>query len=355
MVTEREVHPSLGSPLDERDVAGEAVKTTWFAVRVGGLEVIALIGPDQNGGGDFVAAPAMSPDGSALAWLRWDHPDMPWDAAELWAGEFGVVDGVPQISDPRRVAGGRADSRSPRPTGLWQSACRCGLRQANSGGVTTPMNGGICAGRMSRGFRPKALARPAHWSWITGPRRWGGTRWVSGGCRYGFTSTGKLVFVASSGGLDGLWTMDLETGERERTPGPRFSYVESISVSGPCVAVIAGTPTQPTSIWVIDPDEGTAVDVRAVSAPVGAEWISEPEPISFETSGNDICHGLLYRPKGAVDVTDPRELPPREDPRRADGQRSLGVLDQCAVLDFSWVRCCGRRLPGLHRVWAHIP
>lgn len=309
MVTEREVHPSLGSPLDERDVAGEAVND-MVAVRVGGLEVIALIGPDQNGGGDFVAAPAMSPDGSALAWLRWDHPDMPWDAAELWAGEFGVVDGVPQISDSRRVAGGRADSRSPQanravavclpvwsPSGeLWwcdDADEWWHLRRANEPGVPAEGAGETCPLVMD--YRPEEVGEP---------------RWVSGGCRYGFTSTGKLVFVASSGGLDGLWTMDLETGERERTPGPRFSYVESISVSGRCVAVIAGTPTQPTSIWVIDPDEGTAVDVRAVSAPVGAEWISEPEPISFETSGNDICHGLLYRPKGAVDVTDPRELPP---------------------------------------------
>ena len=34
-------------------------------------------------GPDFLAAPRPSPDGERLAWLEWDHPDMPWDATRL--------------------------------------------------------------------------------------------------------------------------------------------------------------------------------------------------------------------------------------------------------------------------------
>jgi hypothetical protein len=34
-------------------------------------------------GPDFLAAPRPSPDGSQLAWLEWDHPEMPWDATRL--------------------------------------------------------------------------------------------------------------------------------------------------------------------------------------------------------------------------------------------------------------------------------
>ena len=34
-------------------------------------------------GSDFVMTPRVSPDGSMLAWISWDHPDMPWDATRL--------------------------------------------------------------------------------------------------------------------------------------------------------------------------------------------------------------------------------------------------------------------------------
>ncbi|MCH6232086.1 prolyl oligopeptidase family serine peptidase [Microbacterium sp. CFH 31415] len=42
---------------------------------------------------DFLAHPALSPDGTRLAWVAWNHPDMPWDRAELRVGrlEGGLV------------------------------------------------------------------------------------------------------------------------------------------------------------------------------------------------------------------------------------------------------------------------
>ena len=54
-------------------------------------------------GHDFFAAPAPSPDGRRLAWLAWDQPDMPWDAATLWLSELDR-EGIPQA--PVRIAGG---------------------------------------------------------------------------------------------------------------------------------------------------------------------------------------------------------------------------------------------------------
>lgn len=52
------------------------------------------------GGHDFVAAPRLSPDGSQLAWVAWDHPNMPWDDTTLYVAQVGS-DG--SLSKTRKV------------------------------------------------------------------------------------------------------------------------------------------------------------------------------------------------------------------------------------------------------------
>ena len=41
-------------------------------------------------GHDFFSSPRLSPDGSRLAWLSWDHPNMPWDGTRLWSAEIAA-------------------------------------------------------------------------------------------------------------------------------------------------------------------------------------------------------------------------------------------------------------------------
>jgi hypothetical protein len=60
-----------------------------------------------DAGYDFYASPALSADGSKLAWLSWRHPNMPWTATRLSAAEFDPGGG---LTNERRVAGSDPES-----------------------------------------------------------------------------------------------------------------------------------------------------------------------------------------------------------------------------------------------------
>src|SRR5258708_3671587 len=81
---------------------------------VNALVTLKLTG-DNDGqvlvsGNNFYSSPRLSPDGSRLAWLTWNHPNMPWDGTELWVGEF-EPDGT--LGGTKLIAGGSPESIFP--------------------------------------------------------------------------------------------------------------------------------------------------------------------------------------------------------------------------------------------------
>jgi len=83
--------------------SGNEVKNSLVRVDAGGLGTLRSL----VSGHDFYASPRLNPEGTRLAWLTWDHPNMPWDASELWCGE---VNPEGSIINPQKVAGGPDES-----------------------------------------------------------------------------------------------------------------------------------------------------------------------------------------------------------------------------------------------------
>ncbi|MBW3600633.1 MAG: hypothetical protein KY475_25645, partial [Planctomycetes bacterium] len=57
-------------------------------------------------GADFYMQPRWSPDGRSLAWIAWDHPNMPWDGTRLCLATFDDGGRMPKLAEERVIAGG---------------------------------------------------------------------------------------------------------------------------------------------------------------------------------------------------------------------------------------------------------
>ncbi len=282
VIAGREVHvDDLGRPLDE-------ARNELVAIRSGDRRQYALVTDGQAGGGDFVAAPAVSPDEQWVAWLRWDHPDMPWDAAELWVGRLDLAGGA-QVSHRRRVAGGRAGAAElglDRPVSvclpewspdgrLWWCDDADGwwhLRAAPSPGLPDDGAGDHPSTAVPGGGGPgEEVGEP---------------RWVAGGHRYGFCGDGRVVMAVSCEGLDSLWLLDPGDGTRTPLDAVELRSVEYVAASGDVVVVVGGVADRPSTVWRFDLNEDgieQVRDLRPVPAPLPSAWVSLARSVSFPT------------------------------------------------------------------------
>ena len=78
---------------------------------VNGLVSIDPTGIDQAQplvtGNDFYSSPRINPKATQLAWITWNHPNMPWDGTELWVADL-TDNGL--LENSHMVFGGETNS-----------------------------------------------------------------------------------------------------------------------------------------------------------------------------------------------------------------------------------------------------
>jgi dipeptidyl aminopeptidase/acylaminoacyl peptidase len=251
-------------------------------------------------GADFVSSPRPSPDGRRVCWIQWNHPDMPWDAAELWVAD--VLDDPEhiRIDRPRRVAGGAGESVF-QPS--WSSAGD--LVFVSDRTDWWNLYRIDAAGDFSA--EPVAVA-PIE-------AEIGVPQWVFDQSRYAELSDGRILCAYARDGLDHLGV--IEPGRAEVLPlVTAYTSFSSIRPFGAGAVLIAASPTSEPVVAVVDlpagTDTPTLAPVRA-ARDLGLEpsWWSQPRPISFATvPASDRAHALYYPPTNPEVEAPPDELPP---------------------------------------------
>jgi dipeptidyl aminopeptidase/acylaminoacyl peptidase len=275
----RERHEGSGGA---RDVINELV-----AVPTDGSAESKIIA----GGRDFYSSPRISPDGRRLSFLAWDLPWMPWDGCELYVADL-AHEGT--LGDPERMAGRDGVEAIWQPE--WSLDGDLVFASDRSGWWNLERIHGL-----QRSILHEAEAD------------FGYPAWVFGMSSFAFLGDGRIVCCHQREGqtifgiLDPesgeLATLDLEENALGSGPG--------VNAEGSTVLLIAGSPTVPNHVFLLDVEDGsTAVLRRAAEVTVDPAYFSVPRSIEFPTDGNRSAHALVYTPTSPDYVAPDGELPP---------------------------------------------
>ncbi len=239
-------------------------------------------------GNDFYSSPRLSPDGTQLAWLTWNHPNMPWDGCELWVGEFGE-DG--KLASTRWVAGGAAESIfQPEwsPDGvLYFASDRSGWWNLER---ITP-DGGIERVTQSKG----ELGMP---------------QWVFGMSSYAFASNDVVVCSHIEQGVSTLATLDLQSGKLISIDCP-YTDIQYVRAANGQTVFRGGSPTDVASIVKFDLNPGQFGTLRRSNdLETYPQYFSVPRAIEFPTEGGLTAHGFFYPPQNPDYRAPANEKPP---------------------------------------------
>ena len=238
-----------------------------------------------NEGHDFYSSPQVSPNGSQLTWMTWDHPDMPWDASQIWLADIGS-DG--SVGEPACIAGGPGESVqqpgfSPDGT-LFYVSDRSGWWNIYRHGDARS----VCP--MEAEF--------------------GQPHWVFGQCNYVFRGESEILCIYSVANQDTMARLDLSSGGLIPIELP-FTGIDGISVRDNLCTFVGASPTEFAAVINLDLTTGKYdVIKQSCTLKVDTRYYSVPEAIDFETSGGEIAHAFYYPPTNK-DFEVPRgELPP---------------------------------------------
>jgi dipeptidyl aminopeptidase/acylaminoacyl peptidase len=273
---------------EDHTVSGREAINTLVAVGATGRSPLPEGGQVLVSGHDFYASPHLSPDGSRLAWLTWNHANMPWNGTELWVGEL-TDDGT--LGRSQRIAGG-VDESIFQPewsldghfvlfvsdrTGWWN------LYRWHDGQIES-------LGEMEAEF-----GRP---------------QWIFGMSTYAFESPNHIICAYTQQGAWHLASLDTKRRKLESIDTP-YTEISSLRVAAGKAVFVAGSPAESLSLVQMDlATRQIEVLRRSSGVAVDPGYLSIPQAIAFPTEHGLMAHAFFYPPRNRDYVAPSGERPP---------------------------------------------
>jgi len=248
---------------------------------------------------DFVTSPRLHPSTGLLAYITWDHPDMPWDRTRLWVAALETGGLLPRLVGIQLVAGGPDESIMDPD---WdQAGCLWFVSDRTDWWNL---------------MRFEAPGRPIGEPVVVDERaaEMAGPHWVFGNRRWVTLSDGRVVVATSRAAQDRLVVIDPIAGGAHQVDLD-VTTVGPIAASETTLVVVSSTFRAERQIQAtLVGRAGKASRSQVLRSPrelgVSTAWFSQGAHISYPTADGEVAHAVFYPPKNPDTEPLPEERVP---------------------------------------------
>jgi len=234
---------------------------------------------------DFYGDPVFSHDGEKIAWLQWNHPDMPWDATELMEGKFegGIV------KNARRADGGKGKSV-------------CFPKYDLKGNLYYAMDSKVGDSSLFENWWNIYRYNGKSERITSLYAEFGEPHWAFGQSNYDFLSGGKIAARMLKGERDFMVIIDPETKSLSSVKSSLCHYRCIKTDKESRVFFIGAGSEEKPSIYSLDIRSGRK-NLRLVKKSSNTMMnpgdISTPVPIEYLAEDGEKIHAFFYYPRNS--------------------------------------------------------
>ncbi len=240
-------------------------------------------------GADFYMQPAWHPSGELIAWVEWDHPNMPWDGTRLMVA---ALEGrTPETASVQHLAG---NANTPilqpafSPDGSYLSYVQ------NQGEWDQLLLQDLQSGESRVLVEGAALLKPA---------------WIQGVCVQAWSADSAWIYyLKTQAGITALNRVKIADGTVEVLDLSPYTHLSQPSVSADArLALLASAPA--VSTRVIDWHDGhQTIHQRSTGESIQPADLPSPYEISWTASDGETVYGIYSPPTSSH--YEGRGLPP---------------------------------------------